>query len=191
MVTPKVVVGLLAIAAIALVAGLLFRGAPEPPPIVLKIVSFEPAGIYDDKGEMWAVTLQMQRNDSQRGRSGPPIYVDDYGRAEARIADRWSPVDKFTAKCVLYDFQKHDMLFALPTTAVSCRLNLKWTRGRLVSGRLWKFAENLTAGPKARALLFKLHWAIFSGYPRYAPSSHWHEFAVELPLATVNPAGSK
>jgi hypothetical protein len=180
---PKVVVGVLAIAAMALLAGLLFRELPEPPPIVLKLMSVEPAGIYDETNEMWVVTLRMQQI-----ASGPPIYINDTGRSQARVADRWTQVEKVTGTFELYGY--HELQFLLPANTDACWVNLKWAHGRLVSGRLWMFAERLTVWPKARLWLFM--WCQRNrDFPRYEPSSRWQEFTVELPLPQSSPADSK
>ena len=187
MASPKLVVGVLGITAITLLVAVLVRESPEPAPVVVWVVSVEPSGIYDDAGEMWLMTLRI--NDTRRGRGEAPIYIEDNARPEARVVDRWSPIDTSAGSWLVLnnpEMLSHEVQLAVPLNTDSCRLNLKWAQGRLVSGRLWKFAEDLTAWPRARTLLFKL--ARGGGYPRYAPSSQWHEFTVELPLSAVKAA---
>lgn len=172
--TYKVVLTAVAIALAALFTAVAVLPSKRPP-VAVKVMGFEPAGIFDDTGEMWMVKVRIWNQQAGRGR--PLLYVKGDEKSACRVANRWSRLGDIAGTCALYGYGQHELLFLVPPRTDRCRVSLQWTHSHLKSGRLWWLAEELPALPRVRAWLWKLGTP-----PTYAPNSRWWEFTVEFSL---------
>ena len=187
----------MAVILVGLLVVLIWPARTEPRPPVLNLVSMEPAGMFDDIGEMWVVTLSISNPDNAP-RYENDLFVKDTGRAiEAQVGNRWIGVEG-TLACYLPVGQKHEThetLLLMPAGTHSCRLSLQYTgssasfRGRPVKGRLLWLAERLP-----QFIRFRLSYKVWRwlGFNRYEPRSDWRQIIVELPLrpAPFRPGGA-
>jgi hypothetical protein len=174
MASRKMVFAVLGIAIAALLTATLLLG-PDRPPIAVQVVGFEPAGIFDDSGEMWVVTVRAYNPSGSRG---GPIYIKAQ-KSASRVANLWSPLKDTLGDCAIYGFNQHELQFVVPPKTDRCRISLQWTYSHLKSGRLWWLAERMTLFPRVRSLLWKRTRGHF---PVYAPNSYWRKFNAELSL---------
>ena len=174
---------------VGLLVVLIWPAHTEQRPPVLNLVSMEPAGMFDDIGEMWLVTLSISNPDNAP-RPENTLFVTDTGRAiEAQVGNRWIRVDG-TLACHLPVAQKHETLLLMPAGTHSCRVSLQYT-GSSASfrGRLLWLAERLP-----QFIRFRLSYKVWRwlGFNRYEPRSDWRQIIVELPLrpAPFRPGGA-
>jgi len=189
----------MAVMLVGLLVVLIWPAHTEPRPPVLNLVSMEPAGMFDDIGEMWLVTLSISNPDNAP-RYENDLFVKDTGRAiEAQVGNRWIRVEgERTLACHLPAGQKHEThetLLLMPAGTHSCRVSLQYTgsslsfRGRPVKGRLLWLAERLP-----QFIRFRLSYKVWRwlGFNQYEPRSDWRQIIVELPLrpAPFRPGGN-
>jgi len=184
----------MAVMLVGLLVVLIWLAHTERCPPVLNLVSMEPAGMFDDIGKMWMVTLSISNPDNAP-RYENDLFVKDTGRPiEAQVANRWIGVEG-TLACHLPAGQKHETLLLMPAGTHSCRVSLQYTasslsfRGRPVKGRLLWMAERLP-----RFIRFRLSYKVWRwlGFNRYEPRSDWRQIIVELPLrpTPLRPGGA-
>src|SRR5439155_11890740 len=185
----RVVASGVAVMLVGLLVVLIWPGHTERRPPVLNLVSMEPAGMFDDIGEMWMVTLSISNPDNPP-RYENELHVKDTGRPiEAQVGNRWIGVEgERMLACHLPAGQKHgthETLLLMPADTHSCRVSLQYTgssasfRGRPVKGRLLWLAERLP-----QLIRFRLPYKVWRslGFNRYAPRSDWRQIIVVLPL---------
>jgi hypothetical protein len=165
-------------------AVVIWSSRPVHCPLVLNIVSGEPAGIDDDTGqEMWLATLSLSNSDA-----GPPspqhsVYFKNGGKGiEVKVGTHWIEVDA-VLDLALAPGQKHEILLLVPAGTEACRIRLKYTGSRLVNGRLLWIAERLPQFVRFRMSYKFWRWV---GLTRYGPNSHWRDVILELPLPSTS-----
>ena len=155
-------------------------------PVLVTVSSIEPANVFDDAGQgMWVVHLSISNSLWLPVALPGPIYISDPGDSgaavEGKVLNRWTRLDVPFGKCALNPPNAHPVDVVVPTNTAACRINFKWTRARLTSGRMrWaaaRFSKWLPSGISGR--LWRLGWG---GFPQYQHGSHWQKVSVELPL---------
>src|SRR5260370_21710170 len=157
---------------------LIWPARPEQRPPVLNLVSMEPAGMFDDIGEMWLVTLSISNSDNAP-RPENTLFVKDTGRAiEAQVGNRWIRVDG-TLACHLPVAQKHETLLLMPAGTHSCRVSLQYTGSSAsFKGRLLWLAEPLPQFSRFPLSYKVWRWLAFN---HYGPRSDLPHIITKLP----------
>ncbi len=144
---------------------------------VIKLLKVQPAGVFDDAGaELLLVSLSVSNSAVS---PNEPIYVNDSGVSlEANVANHWIPLDGRVGLRALWPAQNgHGLEVVVPANATACRIHFKWAYARLAAGRMRWIAERSWCPARISTRLWSLGWG---GFPRYRPSSRWHDTAVEL-----------
>jgi len=183
-------VGIVAIAVLVILGVLIGSTCVTRRAPVLNMVSIVPAGVFDDSGEMWLLTLSISNPDNRHWR-GTEIHIKDVGSSiEARVTDRWIAVEGKLG-CHLNSWQKRDIVLLLPAGSNLCRFSLQYTgstpsfKRQPIKGRLEWVAEQLPWPIRKHLPLSFWRWV---GYgPDYAPSADWREIRVEMPLPPSKP----
>src|SRR5579859_1133540 len=121
----KVLAVTVALAAAALLTALCGAGQAVPRPPVLNLVSVEPAGIFDEAGEMSLVTLAISNPDNPP-RPENTLHVKGLSKTktiEARVTNVWVEVEG-TLACGLPSGHKLENLFLLPARTDLFRVSL-------------------------------------------------------------------
>lgn len=186
----KLVVGAVVLALAGLLI-MLIRPAPavrRPP--VLRVVSIEPAGVWDDRDvEMWLVTLSISNSENVVGFPENGLNVRESGKPiEVEVVDRWITLEResrLTVGCHLSASEEKRLFLLAPAGTVSCRIALQYAgsrlsmQGRQVKGRLLWLAERLSLFVRSRLSYKVWRWL---GFNSYGPGSDWRQVTVELPL---------
>jgi hypothetical protein len=180
MLARRVLAAAISVAVVGAVALLILPEHPARCPLVVNVVSLEPAEIYDDTGaELWYANLSVSNSDARPRRPENGLYVKNGDSAmELKVANRWMEVEGGLA-CKLDPQDKCTRLFLLPAGTESCRVCLEYAGAVFIKGRRAWFAERLPGWIRFRLSYKFRKWA---GLSQYGPSSHWREITVELPL---------
>ena len=184
----KVLALTLALAAAVLSTALIGSGHAVPRKPVLSLVSVEPAGIFDEGGEMSLVTLAIGNPDNLPHPENT-LHVRGLSKTktiEARVTNVWVGAEG-TLVCGLPCGQKAEHVFLLPAGADCCRVSFQYTGSsrsfnrRPVRGRLAWLTERLPLSVRSRLSYRFWRWVGFG--PDYLPSSDWRAVTVEIPLS--------
>ena len=106
-------------------------------PLVLNIVSVEPAGIIDDaREEMWLVTLRLSNSDARPSSPQNRLYFKSRG-----TANRWIGVEG-ALDCALAPGEWCDRLLLLPARTDACRSASNTRVPPYLSRRNWNGSSN-------------------------------------------------
>jgi hypothetical protein len=149
-------------------------------PLVLNIVSVEPAGIIDDaREEMWLVTLRLSNSDARPSSPQNRLYFKSSG-----TANRWIGVEG-ALDCALAPGERCDRLLLLPARTDAYRVCLKYASASLsFKAQLERLVERLPIWIRSRLSYKFWRWV---GFGNYGPSGHWREISVELPFPPKSP----
>jgi hypothetical protein len=171
-----VIVGLLAL----LVASR--RSELRPPAVTL--VKMEPAGIFDDNGEMSLLTLNMDcPYNPLRPEETLVVRIAQHS-IRARVSNRWVEVEGIISWHSVSTTNLESQLL-IPAGADSCRFTVQYTcRTRSFNkhpfrGRVEWLAEQLPLRLRRRLSPAFWRWA---GWPQYRPSSNWRALSMEMPF---------
>jgi hypothetical protein len=177
--------GILLLAIISISGAFFLLHVASPPPPVVRIACVEPAGVFDDNGEMWLVALRVA-NTNNLPRPNDRLYVEDVATPmELRVAHVWGRV-KGSLTCAVGPGLDHETLLVVPAGADCCRLSFKYCGGS------WSFRHQpLKASVEWLAAKLPLfirlrfsskfwRWAGFG--PSVTPSRDWQRVNLELPI---------
>ncbi len=169
-------------------AAFLWPGRKPVSPPVLKLEAVEPAGIFDDSGEMWLVTLSIQNPDDSLRRDNL-LYVEDVAHPiQIRLTNAWASAEG-SLRCALTPSRKHATSVLIPATVQTCRFSFRycgaaWSFSRQpFKARLEWLAERLPFPVRAHFSYKFWRWAGFGPIP--VPSRRWQQVTLELPVPPV------
>ena len=180
--------GIILLLAIIGISGVfLWLGRVSPPPPVLRVAGVEPAGVFDDNGEMWLVTIRVANtNNPPMPRPKDTLYIEDVATPiEARVAHQWGPV-KGSLKCVLKPGLEHETLLLVPAGVDSCRFSFRCCAGTLsfmrqpLKARVEWLAERLPLFVRSRFSYKFWRWVGFG--PGVVPTRDWQRVNLEVPI---------
>jgi hypothetical protein len=172
----------MALVGVPIVAALVAPRLASKRPPLLGLVRAEPAGIFDDNGEMSLVTVCMTYPQSPQQPEDALVVKGSENSVQARVDGRWVGVK---GALVFHGNNECELLF--PAGADVCRLSMQYTgRTRVfkkhpIKGRLEWLAEQLPPSVRSRFSYKFWRWV---GFPEHGPSSDWRTISVELPLAS-------
>ena len=166
------------------------RAKLRPPAVTLlrlpavTLVNMEPAGIFDDSGEMSLLTLNMDCPYNPLHPEETLVVRIAGHTTQARVNNRWVEVEGIISwHSVSTTNRECQLLF--PAGADSCRLTVQYTcRTRSFNkhpfrGRVEWLAEQLPLRLRRRLSPAFWRWA---GWPQYRPSSNWRALSMEMPF---------
>jgi hypothetical protein len=154
---------------------------PTVAPPVMSVVAAEPAGIFDDSGEMRMVTLRTSNKRQSKTTHGY-LYVEQTpAPIEGKVANHWLVIEGSKGSIGLLSLfpERHsDTLLVVPATAVALRVSVKYTGPEAVRGQLAWLAAGLPAGLRVRLPYKFWRWVGDNG-----PSKNWSTVQIEVPIA--------
>jgi hypothetical protein len=165
-------------AVVALLIASFVSSRSERQPPAVSLVSVEPAGIFDDAGEMLLVTLCITNPEPRC--SGPIFVKESDEHFEAKIDSRWINANGGGVNLALYWQQRHETQLLVSWNGRALSSELEMACPRVMRGRLTWIAEQL---PRFKFSIELWRWAVgYGGYPQYGPSTRWQNITVEFPL---------
>ena len=113
----------LALLVVALI-GLVLPLRPSHRPPVLKPLNIEPAGIFDDAGQMRLITLSISNPDNPPGPVNTLHIRDATNSIQAKLSNQWHAVEG-SLNCALRSGDKHECLILVPYDTTSLHLSLQ------------------------------------------------------------------
>ena len=186
----KILAVFLSVAAGSLLVAIIVTGQKLPPPPALNIASIEPAGMFDERGEMSLLTLIIS-NRADLPLPENAVHVRNQKKAstvEARISNVWVEVQG-ALTCHIRPHESRDHFILFPAGVDCFRLSIQYTGSSLsfkkkpIKERLEWLAERLPGALRSRLPRGFWRWVGFG--PDYVPNSNWRTLTVEIPLTPV------
>jgi len=182
----------LAVSGLGLIVVLLLLLGTRKRPPTISVASIEPAGVFDDNGEMSLVTLGLKDTDYSGRPEGALCLRSPAHPIEARVKDRWVRVDgRLDWRGGRGGVRECDLL--LPAGANACRFTVEYTgatrvfRKHPIKGPILWVVEQLPLSVRRRFSYKFWRWA---GFPEYGPGTGWRRISFEVPFAPLSGAPS-
>ena len=174
----------LALGIVALLALLIAPPQDKLPPQAVTLVSIEPAGVFDNLGEMSLLTLNLDSpTDPLHFQKALVVRTAEHD-VQARVNNHWADVEPIIG-WRSFSSTNRECVIVLPAGADSCRLMVHYTwltrsfKKQPFRGRVEWLAEQFPWC--LRRGLSPAFWR-WAGFPEYGPSSRWRVLRMEWPL---------